>query len=125
MSRFIVAAIASLIVAAFAAGPAAAANPHQGGQRANQAWSATTSQRNPPDSSPTASRSRRSSTLAVKEHPQQRMATLTPSRSTTSPACSSPERPLRLSDRDGPGSLVRPIPEQSAGTASISAQGKQ
>ena len=31
MSRFIVAAIASLIVAAFAAGPAAAANPHQGG----------------------------------------------------------------------------------------------
>ena len=31
MSRFIVAAIASLIVAAFAAGPAAAANPHEGG----------------------------------------------------------------------------------------------
>jgi hypothetical protein len=31
MSRFIVAAIASLIVAAFAAGPAAAANPHPGG----------------------------------------------------------------------------------------------
>ena len=31
MCRFIVAALASLIVAAFAAGPAAAANPHQGG----------------------------------------------------------------------------------------------